>query len=481
MVSCSFCYCDRCIFCETEFFTVKCLRTSPVDLILGENRKSFGGDSMIRCAICNRVEQEDEKPFVVVASDKKLCPDCLKKIGSMAGYVYNNMYPSMEPIRESADRSWVGDSSGNTVYAKINGRLTPHRIKEALDRFVVGQEDAKIALSIASYNHWKRQAMGDPSIQKSNILLMGPTGCGKTHLVKTLGRILNVPVSVTPATSLTEAGYVGNDAESVVANLFFAAGQDVRKAERGIIFIDEIDKLVSNASGARKEVGGTGVQQALLPILEGAKVEVALSGKSKMSPSSTASVMIDTTNILFICGGAFPALGDIVRSRLTHHARVGFVAEDQDSHELSENENFLRLATTEDLQAFGLIPEFIGRVPVREALEPLSVDTLRRILTDPEDSIVRQYQKLFAFDEIDLEFEDAALDYLAEKASACGTGARALRGVMEEALEHVMYDAPSAGNLERIIITREFVSGKTEEPDTVYGGRMCFGKRCGAS
>ena len=434
---------------------------------------------MIRCTICNRIEKDDEKPFVVVASDKNLCPACLKKVGQMAGYVFGSLYPSMEPIRETG-RTHHDTSAEGASYVKLNGKMTPHWIKEELDRYVVGQEDAKIALSIASYNHLKRQAIGDPGIQKSNILLLGPTGCGKTHLVKTLGRILNVPVSVTPATSLTEAGYVGNDAESVVANLFFAAGQDVKKAERGIIFIDEIDKLVSNASGARKEVGGTGVQQALLPLLEGAKVEVALSGKNKMSPSSTASVFIDTTNILFICGGAFPALEDIIQSRITHHTRVGFVAEDQESHDISKCENILRLATTEDLQEFGLIPEFIGRAPVMEALEPLSVDTLRRILTDPEDAIVRQYQKLFAYDEIDLIFEDAALDYLAEKASACGTGARALRKVMEDALKRVMYDAPSADELERIIITREFVSGRTQEPDAVYRGRACLAKSCGA-
>ncbi len=317
----------------------------------------------------------------------------------------------------------------------------PQMIKRFLDRFVVGQEEAKKVLSVAAYNHYKRLQIKDDDIQKSNVMLVGPTGCGKTHLVKTLARALNVPVALCQATCLTESGYVGDDPSSVVQRLYKLSDQNVERTEKGIIFIDEVDKLGGNAQN--REVGGKGVQQALLPIIEGAKISLALDRTGK-------NVVVDTSNILFILGGAFPDMEGIIKKRL---AGRGDSVPDKD---------VLKHLRNEDFTAFGLIPEFVGRIPIHAVLQEMDAPTLKNILTEPEDSIVKQYKKLFGFDGIELDFTDDALTRIAELALAEHTGARALRTIIETVLLEVQFLAPSSG-VGRCTITAECVDG-TGEP-----------------
>ena len=349
----------------------------------------------------------------------------------------------------------------------------PHQIKAKLDEYVVGQEKAKKIMSVAVYNHYKRVIGSenileddDPvEIEKSNMLMVGPTGSGKTYLVRTLARLLDVPLAITDATSLTEAGYIGDDIESVVSKLLANADNDVERAQKGIIFIDEIDKLAKKRNAHTRDVSGESVQQGMLKLLEGAEIEVPVGASSKnaMVPMTT----IDTSNILFICGGAFPDLADIIKERLNKSSSMGFVSDLKDKYD--EDENILEKVTVEDIRKFGMIPEFIGRLPVIFALQPLSTEMLVRILTEPKNAIIKQYRKLLSYDEVGLEFEDDALVYIAEKAKERELGARALRSIIEEFMMDIMYEIPKDSNIGTVVITRDYLEKKGAPQITMRG------------
>lgn len=332
----------------------------------------------------------------------------------------------------------------------------PHKIKAKLDEYVVGQEHAKKVISVAVYNHYKRIGTGDMDdieIEKSNMLMLGPTGCGKTYLVKTLARLLDVPLAIADATSLTEAGYIGDDIESVISRLLAAADNDVDRAEQGIVFIDEIDKIAKKRNANQRDVSGEAVQQGMLKLLEGSEVEVPVGAASKnaMVPMTT----VNTKNILFICGGAFPGLEDIVKERLNKQAAIGFLADLKDKYD--QDPNILQRVTVEDLRTFGMIPEFIGRLPIIFSLQALTKDMLVRILREPRNAIIKQYQKLLALDEVELTMDDGALEAIAEKALEKKTGARALRAIIEEFMLDIMYEIPKDENIGSVKITREYI------------------------
>ena len=322
----------------------------------------------------------------------------------------------------------------------------------------MGQEYAKKAMSVAVYNHYKRVAtdsMDDIEIEKSNMLMIGPTGSGKTYLVKTLARILDVPLAITDATSLTEAGYIGDDIESVVSKLLAAADNDVETAEQGIIFIDEIDKIAKKKNSSQRDVSGESVQQGMLKLLEGSDVEVPVGANSKnaMVPLTT----VNTKNILFICGGAFPDLEGIIKERLTKQASIGFGADLKDKYD--HDKTILSKVTVEDLRNFGMIPEFLGRLPIIFTLQGMNEEMLIQILKEPKNAILKQYQKLLALDEVKLEFDDGALSAIAEKAIKKDTGARALRAIIEEFMLDIMYEIPKDDNIGQVTITRAYIEG----------------------
>ena len=334
----------------------------------------------------------------------------------------------------------------------------PHQIKASLDEYVIGQEHAKKVISVAVYNHYKRVATGtmdDIEIEKSNMLMIGPTGSGKTYLVKTLARLLDVPLALADATSLTEAGYIGDDIESVISKLLAAADNDVERAERGIVFIDEIDKIAKKKNTNSRDVSGESVQQGMLRLLEGADVEVPVGANSKnaMVPLAT----INTRNILFICGGAFPDLEEIIKQRLTKQTSIGFNAELKDRFD--NDRDLLSRVTVEDLKKFGMIPEFLGRLPVIYTLKALDRDMLVKILMEPKNAILKQYQKLLELDEVQLKFDQEALEAIADKAMERDTGARALRAIIEEFMLDIMYEIPKDDNIGTVTITREYIEG----------------------
>ena len=343
----------------------------------------------------------------------------------------------------------------------------PHKIKASLDEYVVGQENAKKVMSVAVYNHYKRIAaeemnpeqfddrLRDVEIEKSNMLLIGPTGCGKTYLVKTLAQLLDVPLAIADATSLTEAGYIGDDIESVVSKLLTAADNDVERAETGIIFIDEIDKIAKKKNSHSRDVSGESVQQGMLKLLEGALVEVPVGANSKnaMVPLTT----VDTRNIMFICGGAFPDLDEIIKQRLRKQTSIGFNAELKDV--LDKKKDILSEVTVEDIKKFGMIPEFVGRLPVITTMQGLTEEMLVDILKEPKNAIIKQYQKLLSIDEVDLVFTDDALLEIAKKALKKDTGARALRSIIEEIMLDVMYEIPKDDTIGRVTITGDYLRG----------------------
>jgi len=338
----------------------------------------------------------------------------------------------------------------------------PHKIKASLDEYVIGQEYAKKVMSVAVYNHYKRvyadhaaqnQSNDGIEIEKSNMLMIGPTGSGKTYLVKTLAKLLDVPLAITDATSLTEAGYIGDDIESVVSKLLAAADNDVEKAEHGIIFIDEIDKLAKKKNTNQRDVSGESVQQGLLKLLEGSEIEVPVGANSKnaMVPLST----VNTKNILFICGGAFPDLESIIKERLNKQASIGFKADLKDKYD--GDNTILEKVTVEDLKVFGMIPEFLGRLPIIFTLSGLTREMLVQILKEPRNAILKQYQKLLGLDEVNLKFEEGALEAIADMALKKDTGARALRAILEEYMLDIMYEIPKDDSIGEVIITREYI------------------------
>lgn len=348
---------------------------------------------------------------------------------------------------------------GEAPAINIKDIPAPHVIKGQLDEYIVGQEYAKKVISVAVYNHYKRVAtntMDEIEIEKSNMLMIGPTGCGKTYLVKTLARLLDVPLAITDATSLTEAGYIGDDIESVVSKLLAAADNDVDRAERGIIFIDEIDKIAKKKNTTSRDVSGESVQQGMLKLLEGSDVEVPVGANSKNAMVPLATV--NTRNILFICGGAFPDLEDIIKQRLNKQTAIGFNAILKDHYD--KEKNILSKVVNEDLRKFGMIPEFIGRLPIIYTLEGLTKEMMVKILKEPKNAILKQYQKLLELDEVKLEFSDGALEAVAIKAMEKDTGARALRSIIEEFMLDIMYEIPKDDNIGKVTITREYIEGK---------------------
>lgn len=439
--------------------------------VVVEDQKKDDDEYEKVCFICHRPESQTGK-MMDLPNHISVCPDCMQKSfdmmsGGQMDYSQLLNMPGVQmfsvddlenviPKKQKIKKKKEGEERKPIL--DIKDIPAPHKIKAKLDDFVVGQEYAKKAMSVAVYNHYKRVAtdtMDDIEIEKSNMLMIGPTGCGKTYLVKTLAKLLDVPLAITDATSLTEAGYIGDDIESVVSKLLAAADNDVEKAEQGIIFIDEIDKIAKKKNTSQRDVSGESVQQGMLKLLEGSEVEVPVGANSKnaMVPLTT----VNTKNILFICGGAFPDLDNIIKERLTKQATIGFNAELKEKYD--HDKNILSKVTIEDLRAFGMIPEFIGRLPIIFTLQGLDEDLLVKILKEPKNAILKQYQKLLALDEVKLEFEDDALRAIAEKAVKKNTGARALRAIIEEFMLDIMYEIPKDDSIGEVVITRSYIEG----------------------
>ena len=429
------------------------------------------------CFICRRPESKAGK-MIDIPGGIHVCMDCMQKsFNSMNNMPmdYSELMKNMPNIsmvdlnslqneipkkQRIKKKKAQPEKEANEKIAKkvfdIRSIPAPHKIKESLDSYVIGQEYAKKVMSVAVYNHYKRvfaDNADEIEIEKSNMLMIGPTGSGKTYLVKTLARLLDVPLAITDATSLTEAGYIGDDIESVVSKLLAAADNDVEKAEHGIIFIDEIDEIAKKKNTNQRDVSGEAVQQGMLKLLEGSEVEVPVGANSKNAMVPLATV--DTKNILFICGGAFPDLESIIKERLNKQASIGFMADLKDKYD--NDSKLLNKVTVDDLKKFGMIPEFLGRLPIIFTLDGLSEEMLVQILKEPKNAILKQYQKLLALDEVKLEFEEGALHAIAKMALEKHTGARALRAILEEYMLDIMYEIPKDDNIGEVILTKEYI------------------------
>ena len=436
------------------------------------------------CTMCRRPASKAGK-LIHVAPHMAICQDCMQKtfdtmgqmpgipgmgdlnIGDMlsSGKLPNIQFVNMSDLpfgnQQKVKKKKPKEKKKEEPVLDIHKIPAPHKIKASLDDYVVGQDYAKKVMSVAVYNHYKRVAAGAEAnadgveIEKSNMLMVGPTGCGKTYLVKTLAKLLDVPLAITDATSLTEAGYIGDDIESVVSKLLAAADNDVDKAEQGIIFIDEIDKIAKKKNTSQRDVSGESVQQGMLKLLEGSEVEVPVGANSKnaMVPLTT----VNTKNILFICGGAFPDLEQIIKERLMKNSSIGFGADLKDKYD--HDKKILEKVTTEDLRNFGMIPEFLGRLPIVFTLQGLDEEMMVQILKEPKNAILKQYQKLLALDEVNLKFDDGALHAIARKAMKKDTGARALRAIIEEFMLDIMYEIPKDESIWEVTITEAYIEG----------------------
>ena len=474
-------------------------------------------NSSKRCAICGKTAEEVGGSLVTVPPNMSICPKCLEKEVSQMANMLEGMFPNMqhnqpntsnnkaceskknedgveEVVGEAVDKDTgdpEGSKKGGTFVSTPFGNIgflganpfgsveprkprdpnvpvmkpvpLPHELKAMLDEHVVGQELAKKIVAVSTYNHYKRAQAApssDVEIEKSNILMLGPTGTGKTYLIKTLAKLLDVPLAISDATTLTQAGYVGDDIESIITKLVAAADGDIDRAEHGIVYIDEIDKIAKKAqtegnSGGR-DIGGESVQQGLLKLLEGTKLEVPMQGGMKTPFSQTT--LIDTTNILFICGGAFPELDDIIVKRLNKSAGIGFGSALKENY--SEDRDIMTNVTTEDLKKYGLIPEFIGRLPIICTMNALTEDMLYDILTVPQNALTKQYKALLAFDDVELVFDDSALREIAQRALKEETGARALRAIIEKFMLNIMYEVPKDKMIGKVTITGDYIRGQ---------------------
>ena len=402
--------------------------------------KKEGINKSIKCSFCGKAQENVRR--IIAGPGVYICDECV------------------EVCRSIIDEEYFDEDEGEYTIANEEGKLpNPAEIKAILDDYVIGQEDAKKTLSVAVYNHYKRinheDMLDDVEIQKSNVLLLGPTGCGKTLLAQTLARILNVPFAIADATTLTEAGYVGEDVENILLKLIQAADYDIEKAEKGIIYIDEIDKITrkSENPSITRDVSGEGVQQALLKIIEGTVASVPPQGGRKHPHQEF--LQINTQNILFICGGAFEGLDKIINDRIGKKA-IGFGAKIESKTEIDKYKIYEELLP-QDLLKFGLIPEFVGRLPIISTLRELDKESLIKIITEPKNSLVKQYKKLFELDDVELEFEKEALEVIVEKAIERNTGARGLRSIIEDIMRDIMFEIPSNPKIEKCIITENTV------------------------